>query len=512
MRKRIKSDPLPVERELGEAWRVAPAAGTLTTVEGEKVRVVYPGRPNAAAGPDFLDAVLETGDGEVRGAVELHRRTSDWERHGHGADPRYSGVVLHVVGRHDGAASRPPGGAQLPLLELVGGSWTGGEDAAPPLPCAANITTGRDPLPLLEAAGDARFEAGIRRIQELQNSFARPSGAAGAAAADWDQLAYVLLAEALGYSQNTTALHELAAAVPLDEVRRCAAGAQRQTAGTRAEALLLGAAGLLPSQRHLPAARCRGAYVEALERAWQVAGRAPALRSYRWDFAHVRPENAPVRRVVALAKLALEWPRAGVFAAIAEVIGAPDRPSQSSGGRGGRRNTPAEEPRPHERAKLHDSRRPDAGARVLLAANRNLARRVTLPCPEGYWAEHWDFGVPVKQPGTEATALIGHSRAADAVVNVLLPLAVAMAVSGGDAALHARAVAAYRTHPLLTENWITRLVRERTGLSAARGDRVAGARAQQGLIAIYEGPCRELRCGECPLGVQSEKCKMKNAK
>src|SRR5436190_7324007 len=114
MRKRVSV----AEERLAEVWCNLPPGASVTTTDGEQVRVLYPGRRNRAAGPDFLDAVLDTSAGEAHGAVEVHRRTSDWERHGHGADQNYAGVVLHVVGRHDGAVSRTPGGAQLPLLEL----------------------------------------------------------------------------------------------------------------------------------------------------------------------------------------------------------------------------------------------------------------------------------------------------------------------------------------------------------------------------------------------------------
>src|SRR5919199_3947775 len=125
MRKRVARVEVPSERDLAAVW--ARTAGTLPLAGGGTVRVVYPGRKNPDTGPDFVDAVLETEAGEVRGAVELHRLTSDWQRHGHGGDARYNAVVLHVVGRHDGAASRRPGGAQLPLLELAAtaADWAG---------------------------------------------------------------------------------------------------------------------------------------------------------------------------------------------------------------------------------------------------------------------------------------------------------------------------------------------------------------------------------------------------
>jgi hypothetical protein len=140
------------------------------------------------------------------------------------------------------------------------------------------------------------------------------------------------------------------------------------------------------------------------------------------------------------------------------------------------------------------------------AANRRLVALATVPCPEGYWAEHWDFGVRARLPagGTgETTALVGPSRAADVVVNVLLPLAAAAAALEGDQSLLERAWAAYRAHPPLAENWITRLVRQRAGLTGDRHATAGSARLQQGLIELYVGPCHSLSCAACPLGGES---------
>ena len=140
-----------------------------------------------------------------------------------------------------------------------------------------------------------------------------------------------------------------------------------------------------------------------------------------------------------------------------------------------------------------------------MAANRRLAAIVAVPCPEGYWAEHWDFGVPARTPagGTgETAALVGPSRAADVVVNVLLPLAAAAGTLSGDQALTDRAWAAYRTHPPLAENWITRLVRHRAGLASNHHAPLGTARLQQGLIDLYAGPCHNLSCAACPLGCE----------
>ena len=86
-------------------------------------RSLYPGRPAPGSGPDFQDALLITGAGElVRGDVEVHVRQSDWRSHGHHLDHRYGRVALHLflqggdgATRHGGRRSDPGGAAELPL-------------------------------------------------------------------------------------------------------------------------------------------------------------------------------------------------------------------------------------------------------------------------------------------------------------------------------------------------------------------------------------------------------------
>jgi hypothetical protein len=448
MRKRVAV----AEERLADAWARVPTGASLETTDGQPVRVVYPGRRNRAAGPDYLDAVLETPSGETRGAVEIHQRASDWERHGHGADRNYAGVVLHVVGRDDGAPSRTPGGVQLPLLELAVVDVADGPAGAARFPCTASGDA--DVRAALQFAGDARFEATVGRLRDGLDE----------CGGEIDQLAYEEIATALGYSRNEDAMRDVARLAPMETVRRAGEGGTAR----RAEALLLGAAGLLPSQRHLSSRRRRDAYVELLERLWRESHHGVALRAYRWDHGQNRPENGPVRRVLALAGLALRWPPAGLEAAL--------------------------------RAALEGA-----------TARRALAAHLHVPSDNAYWRTHWDFGVAARgstggaleeRSGNQAPSLLGSARAADIVVNVLLPLAAALGEGNGDARLAQRAREAYRTHPALMENWITRLVRERSGRVAA-SDVVPGAREQQGLIDVHERTCHALRCAACALNPRS---------
>ena len=73
----------------------------LRTPEGEPVEIIDPGLKNTDAGPDFFNAKLRIGETLWVGNVEIHRRSSDWVRHGHDTDPAYDSVILHAAAELD---------------------------------------------------------------------------------------------------------------------------------------------------------------------------------------------------------------------------------------------------------------------------------------------------------------------------------------------------------------------------------------------------------------------------
>src|SRR5258708_25477497 len=91
------------ERDMARRWWALPAGVLLPLSNGERYRLLSPGRPGGSRGPDVLDAVFCSalslpGQEEHRaGDVEFHLRASDWFAHLHQDDARYNNVILHVV-------------------------------------------------------------------------------------------------------------------------------------------------------------------------------------------------------------------------------------------------------------------------------------------------------------------------------------------------------------------------------------------------------------------------------
>ena len=112
----------------------------------------------------------------------------------------------------------------------------------------------------------------------------------------------------------------------------------------------------------------------------------------------------------------------------------------------------------------------------------------------GYWVEELDFRIPA---GGKAPALLGRDRAADIVVNVLLPFAAAWGNASSRLALATNTRVLYGSHPRLAENTLERHMRRQIGLDRRL---VNSARRQQGLIHIFKTSCSLGGCEECELG------------
>jgi len=112
----------------------------------------------------------------------------------------------------------------------------------------------------------------------------------------------------------------------------------------------------------------------------------------------------------------------------------------------------------------------------------------------GYWVSHSDFGANSQ---IRNQALIGSRRAAEIIVNVLLPFTLAWSRLSLQPELGRKAINLYHHYPKLAVNSVERHMRNQLGLSSSL---VNSARRQQGLIHIYNTLCTQGKCNSCPLG------------
>ena len=284
------------EKLLARLWQKRAARqAEFRTSGGRRVRVLYPGRPGAAAGPDFRDALLEVeGLGLVQGDVELHVRQQDWYAHGHADDPNYNGVVLHAALETSPQVTSLQSGHQAPVISLA--ALLAAEDALTPALSQQEREEGPGekvwaileargwPRPatvaglgdLLDAAGDARFQAKSR----ILHAFMREQSAS--------QTLYEGIMEALGYRANRQPFLKLAHRAPWTALAREAlAGPESECSGI-IERRLLELSGLSQSKER--AGRRRMGY-------------GLPLAAAEWHCFRVRPANHPRHRIAGAARL-----------------------------------------------------------------------------------------------------------------------------------------------------------------------------------------------------------------
>ena len=408
--------------------------------EGGEINVVYPGRENRDRGPDFNDAIIARGGELITGDVELHVRASDWRAHGHDRDPRYNGVILQVVFWNDEQVPTVlENGKAMPTLALA--QWFGGsleevdhwssQPLVPDEPCyhavghLSDAVVGR----LLDEAGEQRFQLKAARFRER------------IAEGEAEQALYQGLMRALGYAKNKEQFQELASRLPISVLHGLVRGREKDR--LIIQALLLGTAGLLPSQRGIEADE---AAVE-LQRMWRFCDGVAPMDCAQWHLFRVRPENFPTRRLMAASYLLGRFLEKGLLRGVLELV-------------------------PKGQKEL------EAGFMVAAA---------------DYWGRHFDFGCRVRNSN-----LIGRGRARDIIVNVVLPFTFAWAELNSQPELGKQALNLYRHQPKLGDNEITR---ELTGLllGGDGSDVVNSAMRQQGLIHLFQSFCRERKCAQCPI-------------
>jgi hypothetical protein len=441
----------PSEKDIVVAWQGRMRSGTaLTTEQGESVEVIYPGRRNDGQGPDYQDAVITTGGHLMRGDIEVHVRSRDWVSHRHHLDPAYNQVVLHVVWWHDNEAPTSlHNGSTVPVLvlstnrEVMVKSWPAVLNRSTLFtPCTGGISDASVEMlaGFLDRAGDDRF---LVKAAEFQADLAETTTG---------QVLYRGIMGALGYSHNKAPCLELADRLPLVVLESAASGAASdEECVTRLQAWLIGMAGLLPSQRASSSGhdRLTHRYIRRLEGLWSSYRNGREMSSDMWHLSCIRPHNSPLRRLTAMSYLITRYREEGLLAGLwGHYV------EDMSSHRGWRR------------------------------MEEGLVMNT-----DSYRACHFDFNAT-------SPAALGEGRAADIMVNVLLPFTHAQGQSGGRPELANAALGAYLEHPRLADNALLKHMTSQLGIGRPV---VSSARRQQGLLHIYRTLCTQGFCERCPI-------------
>ncbi|MFH1560950.1 MAG: DUF2851 family protein [Chloroflexota bacterium] len=454
----------PLESQVARWWREGTFRRVVTT-QGRALQVLYPGRPSPGVGPDFLDALLITEEGEfVRGDVEVHIRQRDWQGHGHHRDSRYNHVVLHLflkngrngTWREEGSQvqevflntplhtpaplkSLPLASARLstPLhtaIPLKSPPHTSIPQESPPEPHPTGRRTIAGPIEGIRALPRKELERALDEAGERRFLGKASAMLERLRRGDAQEELFAGLMEALGYSRNRDTMLLLARGLPFGQLKRTIGPKPDRLA---LEALLLGAAGLLPHQRGL----CLPGWEERrrsgdLTEIWRSMGEPLMVATDMWSRSGLRPQNHPVRRLAGASYLIRKYWHSGLVEGLRATL---------------EKRTP-----------------------------REMEKGLEVESTE-FWAHHLDFHRPVAR----APAMVGRNRAREMVINVLLPFFFARAHLLGDGEMGRRARDLYRSFSPGQDNEITREMKKLLLTSKVSQSVVNSARRQQGLIHMY---------------------------
>ena len=445
----------------------------LSTEDGRRVTVLSPGAWSLTGGPDFRHARIRIGNELLTGDVEVHLHSADWHRHGHTAEPAFSGVILHVVYEHD--AARPCLSAfrheEIPTLVLAKflpadiahlarivdvkgypGEGIGGLGA-----CCRHLHEEpgafAEAVRVVEEAGDARFSRLTRRFARLLESCGP------------EELLYRGLMEGLGFRRNRVAFAELARRLPWERLRAPLLDAPYPQQVLSFQASMTGTAGFLgrtSEGEDDPDTRAyRNALTATLARLDVEPCDGPMPVSL-WRLRLVRPYHHPLRRMGGIAHILAARAQGGLV--------------------------------------------PDLVDRLQAGGNRTAALDGFFDAqPSVYWSRRAGFGPPVF---SEPVRPIGVGLGRTIALNVFLPFAAALGHLRHDASLSRAAREAYRAFPPPEENAVSAFVLHRMlGSRQGRQRRVwrraltADARRLQGLHQLYRDRCAKgpEGCEGCPV-------------
>lgn len=267
-------------------WENRTFSGTLMTTSGQSVEIIHPGYRNTNSGPDYLEAKIRI-DGQLwAGHVELHVKSSDWNRHGHQYDKAYQNVILHVVYENDLIVN------SIPVLVLKGHfdhslyhryerivatqNW---------IACERHIN---EVMPFttnawLERLSIERLQEKTKKVEKMlfDNRF------------DWEDSLYRLLLRYFGMKVNNEAFETLTSLLPFKALMKHADRLPQL------EAMLLGCAGFLETESNED-------YPLQLKREFAAMRSKFNLLTMpveRWKFMRMRPVNFPTVRLAQMAQL-----------------------------------------------------------------------------------------------------------------------------------------------------------------------------------------------------------------
>ncbi len=429
---------IPNELELQARWFAGDFGKSFRSLTGEAVEIVQFGTWNREAGPDFSDAAIRIDGAEaIRGSIEFDLTDRNWELHKHAVNPAFDETILHVFVYPSDRTFFTRTSSHRNVTQVRVDLSTSSDAFSANVPLAR---AGRCQAPLKDLPAERVSNVLDAAAQfRLQRKSARIHRATECHGRD--AALFQEIAAALGYKENKLPFTLLAQRLPLESLR---------ANPKEMEATLFGMAGFLESPGLGIYETDTRAYVRTLwDRWWPYRDkmRRLILPKKLWRLSGARPLNHPQRRLAALALIAQKWP---LFL-------------KSLGG-----------------------------------TEASPSRTFFLDLEHPLWNFHYTL---TSEAAPKPMALIGDSRAAEILANVIFPFLMS---EGQEIWKDYEKLPSELTNRRL-ETGATRLF----GNDPRRAAFLKTVAHQQGLLQIYEDFCLQDNsdCAQCPFPEQMQKWK-----
>lgn len=438
------SPRVPSELELQARWFAGDFGKHFVSTAGDKIEIIQFGTWNREAGPDFRDAAIRINDNEsVGGCIEIDLLDRSWETHGHATNPAFEATVLHVFVERSGREFFTRTTSNRNVPQVCI------DLAALPEAFTANLPLarpGRCQAPLKDLPEECVCSVLDAAAQfRLRQKANRIRNKIEVHGRD--EVLFQEIAAAFGYKENKLPFTLLAQRLPLRLLRKNV---------EECEALLFGTAGFLGTPDLDVYKKSAREYMRQLwDRWWPHRDELQRfiLPANAWHASGTRPLNYPPRRLAALAILARDW-----------------------------------------------SRLQRASGKSSVAAAQEFFQALEHP----FWNFHY---TPKSEASPKKMALIGDSRVADILANVLFPFWVAHDAEP-SAAPGKRLWTEYAKLPAQLSNRRLETAGARLfGYDPGRRRFLKTIAHQQGLLQIYEDFCMQDNsdCAHCPFPEQMAK-------
>jgi hypothetical protein len=259
--------------------------------DGRPFEVLDFGTYNTNAGADFFNAKIKIDDTIWVGNIEVHVKSSDWNKHRHQNDSAYNNVILHVVYEHDKDITTSKN-QTIPTFELKKyvdeNHWMRYQNIVQSstwIPCQKHIKDVNEftKFSWLERLSIERLE---RKTELIKHSLEQEKY-------NWEEVFYRYLLMSFGAKVNKEQFYAVAQNLPLHIIQKNADDAQKL------EALFLGVSGLLGND-------FIDAYPKQLQAEYSYLKTKYQLNDFEQSFlkyAKLRPPNFPHIRLVQFSKL-----------------------------------------------------------------------------------------------------------------------------------------------------------------------------------------------------------------